>query len=282
MKVENTAEAESLLTEAEARYNQHRGKLGERDEDETLLEGKPGRIYFDKGKIAFLNAAGVNKVDNVRDFPGKKIYPARSLGQLSAEESSRRNGLINAKDYFKQALETEGGIVSDPKMLREVQYYLGWIDYNSGEFSSALDYWAELPDEDLYNNPTLLLGKGNAFYYTRQYNAALGNYLKLKDDYEERELTIGRLEPENSDHQEIYQSLTALYNNIGAVYEKKQEPINALKYYWKAMETARRIGIVSEIATSNKDLVFARARLEREPLLEDWLPPTLDKIKDMK
>ena len=282
MKVENIVEAESLLSEAEARYNQHKGKLGERDEDETLLEGKPGRIYFDKGKIAFLTAAGVNKVDNVRDFPGKKIYPARSLGQLSAEETSRRNGLINAKDYFKQALDAEGGISSDPKMLREVNYYLGWIDYNSGEFASALDYWAELPDEDIYNNPTLLLGKGNSFYYTRQYNAALGNYLKLKDDYEERELTIGRLEPENSDHQEIYQSLTALYNNIGAVYEKKQETINALKFYWKAMETARRIGMVSEIATSNKDLVFARTRIEREPLLEDWLPPTLDQIKDMK
>ncbi len=282
MKVENTVEAERLLTEAEERYKQYNSKFGENDEDETLLEGKPGRIYFDKGKMAFLAAAGVNRVDNVRDFPGKKIYPARSLGQLSSEETSRRNGLINAKDYFKSALEADGGVSNDPKMLREIQFYLGWIDYNSGEFASALDYWSELPDEDIYNNPTLLLGKGNSFYYTRQYNAALGNYLKLKDDYEQRELTIGRLEPENSDHQEIYQSLTALYNNIGAVYEKKQDPINALKFYWKAMETARRIGIVSEIATSNKDLVFARARIEREPLLEDWLPPTLDKIKDMK
>ncbi len=282
MKVQNTTEAEKLLTEAEERYKNHKGEFGEREEDETLLEGKPGRIYFDKGKIAFLLAAGINQLDNVRDFPGKKIYPARSIGQLSSEETSRRNGLTNAKDYFTTAKEIDGGILSDTKLLREVNYYLGWIEYNAGEFSSALELWAELPDEDIYNNPTLLLGKGNSFYYTRQYNAALGNYLKLKDDYEQKEKTLGRLEPENSDHQEVYQSLTALYNNIGAVYEKKQDPINALKYYWKAMETARKIGIVSEIATSNKDLIFARAKLDREPLLEDWLPPTLDKISDMK
>jgi tetratricopeptide (TPR) repeat protein len=282
MQVENSIEAGKLLAEAQNRYEKYKGELGEREEDETLLEGKPGRISFDLGKIAFLNAAGINKVDNVRDFPGKKIYPERSIGVLSEEEKTRRNGLYVAQEYFKAALTIEGGIESDPKMQREVNYYLGWIDYNHGEFASALDFWAELPDEDLYNNATLLLGKGNAFYYTRQYNAALGNYLKLKDDYETRELTIGRLEAENSDHQEVYQTLTALYNNIGAVYEKKQDTINALKYYWKAMETARRIGIVSEISTSNKDLVFARARLDREPLLEDWLPPTLDKIADMK
>ncbi|MDZ4724719.1 MAG: hypothetical protein SH817_01075 [Leptospira sp.] len=282
MKVENYEQARSLLAEAESRYSIHRPELGERDEDETLLEGQPGRINYNLGKMAFLESAGINKVDNIRDYPGKKIYPSRSLGKLSEEETQRRNGLFVAQEEFKKAIDPERGILTDASLMREVNFYLGWIDYNHNEFASALDYWAELPEEDIYNNATVLLGKGNSFYYTKQYNAALGNYLKLKDDYEERELSLGRLEPENSDHQEIYQTLTALYNNIGAVYEKKQDTINALKYYWKAMETARRIGIVSEIATSNKDLVFARARLDREPLLEDWLPPTLDKIKDMK
>ncbi len=282
MKVENMTEAQNLLAEAQLRYNTHKGKFGEKPEDETLIEGKPGRIDYNLGKIAYLESVGVNKVDKVRDFPGKKIYPERSLGILSSEEKERRQGLNAASEHFKKALEPEGGIEVDSALMREINFYLGWIDYNHAEFAQALDYWSRLPEEDIFNSPTLLLGKGNAYYYTKQYNASLGNYLKLKDDYEELELSIGRLEPENSDHQEIFQSLTALYNNIGAVYEKKGDTINALKYYWKAMETARRIGIVSEIATSNKDLVFARIRIDREPLLEDWLPPTLDKIKDMK
>lgn len=280
MKVENYTEAIALLKEADDRYNAHKEELGDRDEDETLLEGRPGRIKFDLGKIQLLEAAGINKTDNLREFPGKKIYPERSIGTLSFDEKERRNGLHQAREYFRQALEI--GIDNDPKLLRECNYFMGWIDYNHGEFAQALDFWAELPEEDIYNNPTILLGKGNSFYYTKQYNAALGNYLKLRDDFELKEQSISRVEIENSDHQEIFLTLTALYNNIGAVYEKKQDTVNALKHYWKAMETARKIGNVTEIATSNKDLVFARARLDREPLLEDWLPPTLDKMKDMK
>ncbi|TGN14268.1 hypothetical protein [Leptospira ilyithenensis] len=280
IKVENYDEAVKLLRESDTRYELYKDKLGERDEDETLLEGKPGRISFDLGKIQLLESAGINQADNIREFPGRKIYPERSLGVLSFEEKERRNGLYAARESFQKAIER--GISNDPKIQRECYYFLGWIDYNHGEFAQALDFWAELPEEDIYNNPTLVLGKGNSFFYTRQYNASLGNYLKLKDDFEMREQTLGRIEPENSEHREVYESLAAIYNNIGAVYEKKQDTVNALKYYWKAMETARKINSVSEIATSNKDLVFARSRLDREPLLEDWLPPTLDKMVDIK
>lgn len=280
IQTENYDEAVKLLREADDRYQNYRERLGEKDEDETLLEGSPGRISFNLGKIQFLEAAGINITDNIREFPGKKIYPERSIGTLSYEEKERRNGLFMARESFLAALDRD--ISKDPKIVRECYYYLGWIDYNHGDFAQSLDFWAELPEEDIYNNATLLFGKGNAFYYTRQYNAALGNYLKLKDDFELKEQSLGRIDTENSDHREVYETLTALYNNIGAVYEKKQDTINALKYYWKAMETARKIGSVSEIANSNKDLVFARAKLDREPLLEDWLAPTLDRLTEIK
>lgn len=280
IQTENYDEAVKLLREADDRYQNYRDRLGEKDEDETLLEGSPGRISFNLGKIQFLEAAGINVTDNIREFPGKKIYPERSIGTLSYEEKERRNGLFMARESFLAALDRD--ISKDPKIVRECYYYLGWIDYNHGDFAQSLDFWAELPEEDIYNNATLLFGKGNAFYYTRQYNAALGNYLKLKDDFELKEQSLGRIDTENSDHREVYETLTALYNNIGAVYEKKQDTINALKYYWKAMETARKISSVSEIANSNKDLVFVRAKLDREPLLEDWLAPTLDRLDQIK
>jgi tetratricopeptide (TPR) repeat protein len=257
IQTENYDEAVKLLRESDDRYQNYRDRLGERDEDETLLEGSPGRISFNLGKIQFLEAAGINKTDNIREFPGKKVYPERSIGTLSYEEKERRNGLFMARESFLSALDRD--ITKDPKIVRECYYYLGWIDYNHGDFAQSLDFWAELPEEDIYNNPTLLFGKGNAFYYTRQYNAALGNYLKLKDDFELKEQSLGRIDTENSDHREVYETLTALYNNIGAVYEKKQDTINALKY-----------------------LVFARAKLDREPLLEDWLAPTLDRLDQIK
>jgi len=280
MKTENFNEAVKLLEETENRYSQYKNRYGEREEDETLLEGKPGRISYNLAKIYLTESAGVNADDKIKTFPGRKIYPERSLGVLSEEERERRNGLYAAQNYFKTALER--GISDNPGILRDCYYSLGWIDYMHNDFASALDYWSELPDEDGYNNPSVLLGKAHSFFYTNQLNASMGNYLKLKDDYERKADAIGRIEPENSDHREIYETLVAVYNNIGAIFEKRQDTSNALKYYWKAMETARKIISVSEIATSNKDLVFTKSNLDRAPLLEDWLPPTLDRITNFK
>ncbi len=189
LKVENYDESVKLLSETDSRYELYKNRLGEREEDETLLEGKPGRISFNLGKIHLLESAGIDSTDSLKEFPGRKIYPERSLGYLSAEERERRNGLYAAQTNFKKALER--GLGDEPSMIRECNYYLGWIDYMHGDFASALDYWANLPEEDTYNNPMVLLGKGHSFFYTKQYNASLGNYLKLKDDYERKEQAIG-------------------------------------------------------------------------------------------
>ena len=61
-------------------------------------------------------------------------------------------------------------------------------------------------------------------------NASLGNYLKLKDDFEEREAKIQVVVPEETSHQEIYQTLIAVYNN-SLEYYLKYSPINILYLY---------------------------------------------------
>lgn len=277
MGVLDFSEAENLLQNSEKRYLEFKDNYGRRDEDETLKEGDPAKIYFDRGKIIYLQASGILQTDLIREFPGRKIYPNRSLVKLPEKEIERRRGLLTAQAYFEKAQEEPNALINE-KANREMIYYEGWISYMLGDFESSINTWSNLGEEDLYFNTSLILGFGNSAYYTNQLNSALSNYLKVMEDFEAKEKMIKRLVEDDQDHQEIYQTLVAVYNNIGAVYEKKQDYVQALGYYWKAIEAARKIQLVSEVANSNKDLLMKKQRLGTEPLLEDWLSPTLDPI----
>ena len=150
----------------------------------------------------------------------------------------------------------------------------------NSDYESALAEFSNLGEEDSYENPNVMMGRAASYYYTDQLNASLGNYLKLKDDFEEKEAKIQVVVPEESSHQEIYQTLIATYNNIGAIYERKGNTSQSLKYYWKSIETARKINSVTEIANFNKDMLF-KGR-EDMPLIDDWLSPTIDTIKQLQ
>jgi tetratricopeptide (TPR) repeat protein len=280
MGVLDFPEAENLLKNSEKRYLDFRDSYGRRDEDETLVEGDPAKLYFDRGKIIYLQSSGILESDLIREFPARKIYPNRSLVKLPEKEMDRRRGLLTAQVYFAKALEAPNAL-KDEKSIREMIYFQGWIDYMLGDFEKAINTWSELGEEDIYFNTSLMLGFGNSSYYTNQLNSALSNYLKVMEDFEAKETKIKRIVEDDQDHQEIYQTLVAVYNNIGAVYERKQDYVTALTYYWKAIESARKIQLVSEMANSNKDLLMKKERLGQMPLLEDWLAPTLDPISTL-
>lgn len=281
MRISDYTEAENLLRNAEQRYKDFRDIYGRRDEDETLLAGDPGRIYFNRGKILYLNASGILEADRIKEFPGRKIYPDRSRIQISDSDKERRKrGLYLAQEFFQLA-QTKPHVLENERANRDMIYFEGWIDYMLGNFDSSLSRWSDLHESDLYHNTTLLMGMGNASYYTNQLNSALSYYLKIMQSYEAKEASIKRVVFEDQDHQEIYQILVAAYNNIGAVYERKGDSTQALQFYWKAIEAARKIELVSEVANSNKDLFMKKERLKQLPLLEDWLSPTLDSLKEL-
>jgi tetratricopeptide (TPR) repeat protein len=281
MRTLDYPEAENLLRNSEKRYKEFRGQYGRRDEDETLIEGDPGRIYFDRGKILYLNASGILEADRIKEFPGRKIYPERAWIKIPDQElERRRRGLYLAQEFFILA-QTEPHVLQNPIAKREMLYYEGWIDYMLGSFGSAINKWTDLDEEDLYHNTTLLMGMGNASYYTNQLNSAQSYFQKVMEDYEAKEGMIKRVVYEDQDHQEIYQILVASYNNLGAVHERKGDMVTALSYYWKAIEAARKIDLVSEVANSNKDLLMKKEKHNQLPLLEDWLSPTLGKLSDL-
>ncbi|MBK6605580.1 MAG: hypothetical protein IPG24_08860 [Leptospiraceae bacterium] len=279
MRLNNYSESIDLLANAKKRYAKYKDFYGNREEDETLLNGDPGRIYFDKGKIAFMESSLISKDGKISEFPDRKVYPDKSLSQLSEEESNRRRNLINAMQKFDIALKLN---IKDPKLKRELYYYKGWIEYMRSDYEAALNEWSNLSEDDTYLNSNVMIGRANAFYNLDQLNASLGNYIKIKEDFEEKESVIARPTPEESAHQEIYNVLIAVYNNIGAVYERKGNSAQALKHYWKAIEVARKIGLTTEIANFNKDMVFKAKPNGALPLLDDWLSPTIDTVKELQ
>ncbi|AOP34310.1 hypothetical protein A0128_10900 [Leptospira tipperaryensis] len=292
IRLANFGEADKLLNEAIHRFENYKQSYGAREEDETLIQGNVGRIYFDKARIQYLSAAGINEKDKITEFPGRKIYPFRARTAMDSVAKTRSMELKNSLEGFSKAEavqtdENEFTLIRRWRtplpagIQRELRYFKGWVDYMSGDFAASLNEWSGFEDEDEYNHSTLLMGKANAFYYTGQYKASLGNYLKVQDDMEEKLLNMGLPKPDDPYHQEVYQTLVAAYNNIGAVYEKQGNTAEALKHYWKAIETARKISEVSEIAMSNKDLMFKKEAIGQDPLLEDWLSPTLDSVKKL-
>ncbi|WP_078130186.1 tetratricopeptide repeat protein [Leptospira alexanderi] len=292
IRLANFAEADKLLNESLKRFENYKQSYGAREEDETLIQGNVGRIYFDKARIQYLSAAGIHEKDKITEFPGRKIYPFRARTAMDTIAKTRSMELKNSLDGFSKAEsvqtdENEFTLIRRWRtplpvgIQRELRYFKGWVDYMNGDFATSLNEWAGFEDEDEYNHSTLLMGKANAFFYTGQYKASLGNYLKVQDDMEERLLNMGLPKPDDPYHQEVYQTLVAAYNNIGAVYEKQGNTAEALKHYWKAIETARKINEISEIAMSNKDLMFKKEAIGQDPLLEDWLSPTLDSVKKL-
>ncbi|UOG36576.1 tetratricopeptide repeat protein [Leptospira noguchii] len=292
IRLANFGEADKLLNESLKRFENFKQSYGAREEDETLIQGNIGRIYFDKARIQYLSAAGIHEKDKITEFPGRKIYPFRARAEMDTITKTRSMELKNSLEGFSktesvQTDENEYTLIRrwrTPLPLdiqKELRYFKGWVNYMSGDFAASLNEWSGFEDEEEYNHSTLLMGKANAFFYTGQYKASLGNYLKVQDDMEEKLLNMGLPKPDDPYHQEVYQTLIAAYNNIGAVYEKQGNTSEALKHYWKAIETARKINEVSEIAMSNKDLMFKKEAIGQDPLLEDWLSPTLDSVKKL-
>ncbi|MEM7183322.1 MAG: hypothetical protein AAF518_20585, partial [Spirochaetota bacterium] len=285
LRVGNRNESEKLLRNAERRYIKYRDLYGNKQEDETLINGDVGRIYFDLGKIEYFSATGIAGSDIIFGFPERKVYPTRSLASQSEDVRNRRAQMQNSLSFFTKAEESQ---LKDKTALREMHYYKGWLSYisaNKGSnqgFSQALQEWSHLPESDMYNNVNVLMGRANSFYYTNQLEAALGNYLKIQEDFESKMAEIGRPEAEDMRHQEVYQTLSAVYNNIGATYERQNKTAEALQHYWKAVETSRLISSASEISMSNKDMLFKQIRNGSMPLLDDWLPPTVNSIAQMQ
>jgi len=273
--------ANEYFIEARKVYERFYRTYGLRPEDETLQSGDPALIFYNLGSLIYRSSAGIP--EDSEGFPADRIYPDRSRGVETGEMLARRRDLRQAANCFERALHEN---IQNKEAVAHVRYYLGWIDYTSSDFEKALAQWEEIDPSYSYTDNHLVHGLANAYYYTGQLRSALANYLKLKEEYTDRSLTIPNPDPDDARHRRTFLTLAAVLNNLGANYEKEtylsrdpglrqQLEKESLKHYWGAIEAARRVGQDHEIARTNVQLAFRGQ--EREPLLDDWVAPVMEK-----
>ena len=264
---------------------------GRRPEDETLLEGDIAQVYYNAGSLLFLRYAGFTNRKDL-GFPNTRLYPFRAQKVDAPEISQRRQRLAQAKEYFQEAQALQ---LKDPQSQAHLQYWSGWIDYMNSNFNSAIKQWEAIDSLRQNRDAALLIGKANSYYYTDQLRNSLGHYLKVKSDLEKESHLIKTQHSSVLNDQERQMLLIAVYNNIGAIYEKEAQELAAnlgkqskrfrelekdsLLYYWKAIEAARKAKLDNEIARTNVQLAFRRGSQRREPLIDDWLLPVLPTLK---
>ncbi|MBI3394339.1 MAG: hypothetical protein HY042_00740, partial [Spirochaetia bacterium] len=286
--IKDYGRAEQYFSEAVKTYKRYHEDYGVRPEDETLEQGDHAKLYYNLGSLVFLRYAGLPE-ESTEGFRDTRIYPDRAVRPESPDMRKRREQLVSSREYFQTALE-EG--VKDEKAKLDSIFWMGWIDYVSADFTGALEQWETMDTGVAYTDPVLMMGKANAYFYTDQMRTALGSYLKIESDLERESMIIGRPDPSNSKHRRLYLNLAAVYNNIGAIYEREYLESakrglpksslntlekNALLNYWHAVEAARKVELDNEVARSNIQLAFKALdqTKEHEPLLDDWVPPVL-------
>ncbi len=266
--------------------------LGSKPEDEVLIKGDAGRVYFNYGKVLYLKLIDDLSPPSFSTWQRMQEVD-RYNNQLESGLHAFTTQLDKIDKYFDKAEEIKLG-----SMVQEIElnYYRGWSYYIRGNFRRSLAFWEQIPLEesmaDQYKN--IELAKANALYklgaqshnsinkHDEYLKSALGHLLFLQNFYEIQLNKIGYLNNSPTEKEkELINRLSIINNNLGSTYELLKNENKAIQHYWKSIKYARNISEENEVARYNLRLSFKRSGLlgaESMPLLMDFIPPLL-KIK---
>lgn len=223
-----------------------------------------GNTYFHMGNIFYYF------FDRVKYRFGDELEERA----LDAEVEQQANYII-AREKYEAALK-EG--FRSPELF----YNIGRIHYMNGQYERALERWLELYEESV-DSPEVMLAMGNAFYHLDNLEAGRGEYLKLISIFERRAESITKIFPDRADHVKVFQTLATAYNNLGAVYQRKNDETRSNVSYWKAIDYAKRIDRENEFARVNMARAFKERSEPIRPILDENIPFALSAYsKDMR
>ena len=191
--------------------------------------------------------------------------------EMLDEELEKMVNYNIAREKYELALSTNFS-------TSEIRYNLGRIHYLNKQYEKSLEQWLHLYD-DFITSPELMLALGNAFYHLGQYDTAKGEFLKLINVLEHEADGITIADRGNKNQVKLFKSLATAYNNIGSVYQLKDDESKSSLSYWKAIENAKRIDLENEFARVNLARSFGRGN-RTEPILDESVPYSIKFYSD--
>ena len=151
----------------------------------------------------------------------------------------------------------------------DLNYNLGWLYYNSLDYENANKFFnkaKEILDRD---NPLVNFALGNTYKKAGKYDLAAAEYLNAVDFFKEKYGEYPKVNLANKELVEAMKMLSAIYNNLGVCYVNQNDEKKALAFFWKAVESAKKLGFSNENpeARANIQYVLQSKEVVKEPML---------------
>ena len=169
------------------------------------------------------------------------------------------------------AMKKYEAAVADGYSSSELHYNLGRIYYLKGLYENAVTQWLN-NYEDFTTTPELMFALGNAFYHMNNPESAKAEYQKLISLKEHEADSIAAVVPTRAEHIRLFSSLSAAYNNLGAVYLRKGGETRSNVCFYKSIDYAHRLGYESEFARVNLARTIRKKGDTRQPVLDENIP----------
>ncbi|MBN1898940.1 MAG: tetratricopeptide repeat protein [Spirochaetes bacterium] len=128
----------------------------------------------------------------------------------------------------------------------DLHYNLGWIFYNENDYFQSNKWFTGALEQTLKENPVIHYAVGNTYLYLQKYDLAVSEYLSSIDVYKEIYGEYPKINLENKEMVKDMETLSAIYNNLGVAYLYQGDEKQALVYFWKAIESAKKLGYSNE------------------------------------
>ncbi len=114
---------------------------------------------------------------------------------------------------------------------------------------------------------------GNTYLRLGKYDLAIAEYLEAVDYYKEKYGEYPKINLSNKEMVEAMKILSIIYNNLGVCKVYKKDETKALTYFYKAVESAKKLGYSNENAEAKVNIhyILQSRKKVKEPKAYDEL-----------
>ncbi len=234
------------------------------NEDVAKYHNFLGELYVERGNFSL----AIDEFNTAIDIDDNFYQAHYNLGNINYY------GLEN----YEKALEEYKKAAADEKNQRvDVYYNLGWLYYNMQNYIEADRWFTKAKVNSRIEEPKIRYSLGNVYLYSGKYNLAVSEYEEAVDYYRNKYGEYPKINKENMEEITDMENLSAVYNNLGVAYLKLKNEKKALLYFWKAVESAKKINYSNENASAriNIQYVLNKNEVAREPSIFEDIPKTI-------